>query len=397
MKCSFLPGHPETALFRLSGRGVRPGRHGPEERGRRSVNWISSELEKRVLAEPEELAARKELLESRGLSVPGGEDLILGFFGEDRLVATGSLVGNILEGIAVEKAAEGEGAASMVVTALIKRAVEKGQRRVFIYSRPEEAKRFELLGFTLLATASVPESGLGASLLEWGMDGIAAFRRMLAGVSSGRPDNAGAVVMNCNPFTLGHRHLVEFAASRRPWLYVIVVEEDRSLFPFHVRLRLVRDGTSDLSNVTVIPGGPYVISSATFPTYFTRIQGAEKDERITELHAVLDLELFRNHIAPPLKVSERFVGTEPYCRVTSAYNRMMKTVFSAGNGGLEVWEMPRFELGGVPVSASAVRDCIRQGRLAEAEPFVPESTWTWLNSPEAAPVLQRIRFCHSRH
>jgi [citrate (pro-3S)-lyase] ligase len=360
--------------------------------------------DERTLSEPGELAARRLLLESRGLSIPGGEDLVLGFFEGERLAATGSLVGDIVQGVAVERESEGEGGAASVVTALIKAAMERGMRHLFLYSKLDEATRFEALGFSLLAKAGLSPreegaAGPGAALLEWGEPDMAAWLKILGREAEGRPGGAGAVVVNCNPFTLGHRYLIERAAAAVPWLYVLVVEEDRSLFPFAARIELVRQGTRDIANLSVIPGGPYVISAATFPSYFLRPEpGAVA--AATELHAALDLALFRSYIAPRLRVAERFVGTEPFCPTTLAYNRLMKEILPGQpteHTGLAVHELPRLEREGIPVSASRVRDLIRKGSMGEVEALVPPTTWEWLLSPEAAPVLARIRASDSRH
>lgn len=361
--------------------------------------------ELRELSAPAELAERRALLESRGLSEPGHEDLVLGFYEGDRLVATGSLVGDIVEGLAVALPAEGEGAGAALVTALIKAGVERGLRRLFIYTKPEEAFRFEAMGFRLLASVRLAEAGeglgepgRGAALLEWGPEGIDAWKASLAAAVRGKPEGAGAAVMNCNPFTLGHRYLVEKAAAAVPWLYVLVVEEERSLFPFKTRFELVRRGTSDIPNLSVIPAGPYVISAATFPTYFSRPEPGKAEELAARLHAAVDLEIFRLHVGPALKARHRFVGTEPYCPATASYNSLMKTFLPVGEGGgLEVHEIPRLEIGGEAVSASRVRELIRQGLLEEARPLLPESTWSWLVSAEAAPILERIRRSDSRH
>jgi [citrate (pro-3S)-lyase] ligase len=356
-------------------------------------------IEERLLVSAREMKDRAALLESRGLSAPGNEDVILGFFDGERLVATGSLVGNILQGIAVDREMEGEGMAATVTSALLRKAMDRGLEQLFLYSKPDEAKRFEALGFSSLATVTVERSGLGASLLEWGGRGIGKWRDETAKKTADCPEGAGAVVVNCNPFTMGHRSLIEYASARTPWLHVLVVEEDRSLFPFEIRFRLVQEGASDLPNVTVLPGGPYVISSATFPTYFTRIK-AEEGERITELYAALDLELFGRYVAPALRVRDRFVGTEPYCPVTSIYNRMMRERLMRGGDGwipVKVHEMPRFELDGHPVSASRVRALIREGSLDDVRPLVPESTWKWLVSGDAVPVIEKIRSSESRH
>ncbi|GAB1400898.1 [citrate (pro-3S)-lyase] ligase [Aminivibrio sp.] len=357
-------------------------------------------LEERLIATKYEKEERRRLLLSRGLAEPGGEELILGFYLNDRLVATGSLVGNILQGIAVEGELEGEGLASTVTGALLKKGMERGLIHFFLYSKPEEARLFEGLGFSFLASAKGRSSGLAASLLEWGRPDIASWRAFLKKESEGKPDGAGCVVVNCNPFTLGHSSLLEYASALVPWLYVLVVQEDKSLFPFEVRLRLVREGSAGLANVTVLPGGPYVISSATFPTYFTRLAAGGREEGITELHAALDLEMFRRHIAPPLRVTSRFVGTEPFCPVTSLYNETMKEILPAGKDGfppVAVREMPRYERKGTAVSASRVRELLHEGRLEDVEELVPETTWNWLTSPEARPILEKIRKAESRH
>ncbi|MDK2958496.1 MAG: [citrate (pro-3S)-lyase] ligase [Synergistaceae bacterium] len=371
-------------LLRLSGKGVK----------------ALFGLEERMLETKRDLEERAALLASRDLAVPEGEDLVLGLFQGDRLVAAGALVGNILQGIAVAREMEGEGAAAAVTSALLKKAVERGMRKVFLYSKPQEARIFQELGFSLLATAAVEESGLGAALLEWGAEGIEGWKARTAKIAEGKPARAGAAVVNCNPFTLGHRRLLEYAAGVSPWLYVLVVQEDRSLFPFDVRLRLVREGTADLENVTVLPGGPYVISSATFPAYFTRVPAGGDPRKITELYAALDLEMFRRHVAPTLGIAIRYVGTEPYCPVTSVYNDRMKRILPVGGEDcppVEVREIPRFERDGRPVSASLVRELIREGRLGEATALVPKTTAEWLKSEEAAPVLEKIRTSGSRH
>ncbi len=357
-------------------------------------------LEERLLSTDYEKEERKRLLFSRGLAEPGGENLILGFFLDERLAATGSLVGNILQGIAVDSELEGEGLASTVTSALLKKGIERGLNHFFLYSKPAEARLFEGLGFSFLASAKAASSGLSASLLEWGKPDIASWKAFLAKEAEGRPREAGCAVVNCNPFTLGHRALIEYASGRVPRLYVLVVQEDKSLFPFEVRLSLVREGTADLPNVTVLPGGPYVISAATFPTYFTRLAAGGTEERITELHAVLDLEMFRRHIAPPLRITSRFVGTEPFCPVTSLYNETMKEIFPVNKDGfpaIAVREMPRYEMEGAPVSASRVRALLHEGRLGDVRELVPETTWKWLASPEAHRILEKIRRTESRH
>lgn len=359
-------------------------------------------LEERILRTESEFAQREALLNSRGLALPEDEEFVIGLYAGDRLVATGALVRNILQGIAVAADYEGEGAAAAIVSSLLKRAVAQGITQIFLYTTSDEAVRFESLGFSLIA--AVPH---GAALLEWGHQGIDMYLASLRELAAAKPDNAGAVVVNCNPFTRGHRALIEYAASHTPWLYVLVVEEDRSLFPFNVRFRLIKEGTADLQNVSIVKGGPYIISSATFPTYFIRPENEELHQKAIRMHASLDVTVFRKHIAPALRVTTRFVGTEPYCPTTSVYNETMKAIlparatdafdFGPCSPPVELQEIPRFEIDGRAVSASRVRDLIREGRIPEVEKLVPPTTWNWLASAEALPVIKKIQSSSSRH
>jgi [citrate (pro-3S)-lyase] ligase len=182
---------------------------------------------------------------------------------------------------------------------------------------------------------------------------------------------------------LGHRYLVERAAAASERLYVLVVREDRSEFPFEVRFRLVEEGVSDLENVTVLSGGDYCVSAATFPSYFTG------EEEFASVHAELDLTIFATRIAPALSIKKRFVGTEPFSPVTNVYNETMKRLLP--RYGIAVEETPRLEIGGEPVSASRVRALLGQGRMEDAATLIPPSTRRWLLSPESAPVLERLR------
>jgi [citrate (pro-3S)-lyase] ligase len=357
----------------------------------------------RILLSPSDLAQRAELLASRGLSVPGGgafkSDVILGLFedlpGGERLVATGSLIGHTIQGAAVRKELEGRGLTAELTTLLLRHAAGAGIWHLFLFTKPREAPRFAGLGFRPLAATD------SAALLEWGRPGIEEFIMGLmeardhaarrAGLSAGglgaTPPVTGpgpaALVVNCNPFTLGHRYLIERAAAASERLYVLVVREERSEFPFEVRFRLVKEGVSDLENVVVLSGGEYCVSAATFPSYFTR------EEEFASVHAALDLSIFASRIAPALSVKKRFVGTEPFSPVTNIYNETMKDLLP--RYGIEVEELRRLEIGGEPVSASRVRALLREGRMEEAKAIVPPCTRRWLASPEAVPVLERLR------
>ena len=182
----------------------------------------------------------------------------------------------------------------------------------------------------------------------------------------------GAIVMNCNPFTLGHRYLIEYASKRVDKLYIFAVEEDKSYFPFRDRIELIRQGTADLPNVTVLPSGKFIISSLTFTDYFGK---AEKQDK--QIDASADVEIFGRYIAPSLGINVRFVGEEPLDRVTKQYNEQMQQILP--RYGVAVEEVPRKSQGGEVISASRVRKLLQQGLLKEIKPLVPATTYEYLS------------------
>jgi len=197
---------------------------------------------------------------------------------------------------------------------------------------------------------------------------------ILASHPLGTARKCGAIVMNCNPFTKGHRHLIEFASKQVDRLYVFVVEEDKSFFRFEDRFRMVKDGTRDLANVIVVPSGNFIISSLTFPEYFMKDYVKEKN-----FDASSDVRTFCEHIAPPLGITVRFAGQEPFDPVTERYNQSMRDLLP--EYGMAFCEIPRFELDGHKVvSATEVRRLLRENRRNELRTFVPDSTMTLLDA-----------------
>ena len=210
------------------------------------------------------------------------------------------------------------------------------------------------------------------------------FDRCLKGLAKTRqPGACAAVVMNANPFTMGHRHLIEQAARENDWVHLFLLSEEAGPIPFAVRRRLVREGTEDLPNVILHDSGPYIISSATFPSYFLR----DEDAAILA-HARLDLAVF-GKIAAALGIESRYVGEEKSSHVTALYNETMAQELPAL--GIRFREIPRLALRGETVSASSVRQAIHDGDLASAAFMLPESSLRYFESAEAAPVIAAIR------
>jgi [citrate (pro-3S)-lyase] ligase len=199
------------------------------------------------------------------------------------------------------------------------------------------------------------------------------YKRELNEIREQTQGKIGAIVMNCNPFTLGHRHLIEYAAQQVEHLYVFVVEEDRSIFPFKDRLGLVKAGTADLANVTILPSGKFIISTLTFSEYFNKSKLQDKT-----IDPSQDVELFAKEIAPALCITLRFVGEEPLDTVTQQYNDTMRHILP--RYGIEFIEIPRKTTDKEPISASRVRELLKRGDLEAIAKLVPSSTLEYLKT-----------------
>lgn len=323
---------------------------------------------------------REELerfLRQNSLRLENDIEYSFALYDRERMVATGSFSGNVLKCIAVDSQYEGMGLAVKVLSRLVIEEFVRGRTHLFIYTKPENTGIFKELGFYEISR--VP---FKVVLMENTPDGISGFAMQLRKHKNpGRV--VGSIVINANPFTKGHKYLVEKASAECDWLHIFIVWEDRSVFPSEVRYSLVKEGTKHLKNVTVHKGKDYIISNATFPTYFLK-----KPDEAVKVQSMLDIQIFREHIAPALGINRRYVGEEPYCPVTVIYNQSMKEMLPSC--GIEVFEVPRKRLGSHAISASRVRDLLREGELNLVKEMVPDTTFAFLNSGDALSILVKV-------
>lgn len=183
----------------------------------------------------------------------------------------------------------------------------------------------------------------------------------------------GSIVMNCNPFTFGHKYLIDTASKEVDYLYIFVVEEDKSIFPFKDRFKLVTEGTKHLKNVKVLPSGKFIISTITFPDYFSK-----SSLKTIQYDASLDVNIFAEKIAPALNIKVRFAGTEPACNVTNEYNNLMKKILPQHN--IEFKVIKRKNYNNKPISATNVRKLIDDKNIDELKNLVPESTLKYIEN-----------------
>lgn len=305
----------------------------------------------------------EELLRKSHLEPDAQREATVLIYENDRLIATGARQGNLLKCIAVDPAYQGEGLTATLLTHLQQDALAAGYRHLFLYTKPQNERLFASLFFYPVAKTEK------VLLMENRPDGISSF--LQSHTPTPVEGTVGAVVMNCNPFTLGHRYLVETAAKDCDLLYVFVLSEDKSEFSAKDRFAMVQAGTADLKNVRVLPTGPYLISSASFPTYFLKGQ-----ENVEGVQCELDVVLFAKYYAPHFSITRRYVGTEPNCKVTAAYNEAMKALLPTY--GITLREIPRLSRDNIPVSATNVRNAIKTGDETALRSLVPQSTFTYL-------------------
>ncbi len=325
---------------------------------------------------------------------------------DGEMIAGGGLKDDVIKCVAVDDAHKGEAIANTLVSHLISHANQEGYGCIKLFTKPKNRQLFESLSFRLLAEA--PE----AILMETGIGGISNTVEALKKIKEEsekykeynkecKEDNkeckentsylntstpqhlnttmqpTGCIVMNCNPFTLGHRYLIEQAAKQVERLYVMVVREDCSLFAYTERKAMVEQGVADIENVNVIDGSDYAISRATFPTYFLKRLDDAADTQM-----LLDLDLFRRHIAPALGATVRFVGTEPTDQLTRRYNQLMHEALK------DVREINRLEKDGNAVSASRVRKAMEEGDMNTIRQLVPPTTLPYIIAHLAIQALQ---------
>ena len=322
-----------------------------------------------------------KLLEAEGLKRDPNLDYTCAVYDEEGdIVATGSCFANSLRCLAVSQQHQGEGLMNIVVTHLIDEQFARGNPHIFLYTKCDTAKFFESLSFHEITR--IPNQIV---FMENKRSGFADYLQNLTACSPTTQPNQriAAIVMNANPFTLGHQFLVEQASLENDWVHLFIVSEDQSLVPFSVRKMLVQQGVSHLANVICHDSGDYIISSATFPSYFQ-----ENENAVIESNALLDLEIF-SQIAKTLGVQRRYVGEEPFSRVTHLYNQIMQQKLP--EHGIECVVIPRQSSVNQIISASKVRQCIKTGDFAQVQKMVPASTYDYFMSDAAQSVISRIQ------
>lgn len=297
----------------------------------------------------------------------------------DEIIATCSKKENILKCFAINENHQGLGISNNLISKVTEKLFLEGRYHSFIFTKPKNQFLFEGLGYKNIFTTDK------VSLLESGNKNInSSLDKLIKEFNIDNKKEYASLVMNCNPFTLGHRYIVEKAAKENENVIIFIVEEDKSVFPFNIRYKLVKEGTKDLKNVIVIPAGEYIISSATFPSYFLK----QSDDILKE-YTKLDCNIFGKYFASKFNIKRRYVGTEPNCKVTDTYNQSMIEILP--KYGIDVKIINRKEIPSEVISASRVRELLKEGNLDGVKNLLPKSSFEFLFSEEGEKVIEKLK------
>jgi [citrate (pro-3S)-lyase] ligase len=320
----------------------------------------------------------KELLRASGLDAEADIQVFVVARNRHRIVACAGLAEDVVKCVTIAAEHRGSSLALKLMNEIHYMAMKRGQSHLFLYTKPGKVTLFEGCGFHKLV--EVPGNACLMENTPVGIkdycDSLKAFRQP--------GQRSGCVVLNANPFTLGHLHLVRQALRECDWLHVFVVAEDASAISYADRLDLVRAGLDGIERLTVHGGSRYLISKATFPSYFI------KDACVVEAcSTAIDLLMFRRYIAPALGITHRFIGNEPFCRLTRKYNEdMFEWLENISEEGkpVHVVEIPRLEVAGRAVSAGEVRRLLAKGDFVTMASLVPSTTLACLRAKYAFRV-----------
>ncbi|MDO9628925.1 MAG: adenylyltransferase/cytidyltransferase family protein [Acholeplasmataceae bacterium] len=318
-----------------------------------------------------ELSDVQNLLIQNDLSFDDNVTQTIGIYDGETMVATGSLYSNVIKMIAVDTSHQGENLTAMILTHLIRILNEKGIQKYFLFTTQKSKAFFLNYNFSL-----VYENDF-VVMLENKFDTIIErLTRLRASITYNRGTIA-SIVMNCNPVTLGHLYLIEKCASQNDNVIIFLVEENKSVFPYEIRLELLKKSTAHLKNVHILPSTPYIISTATFPTYFLK----EMSER-SVVYMNLDISIFNKYFIPIFSIDFRYVGSEPLDPTTNAYNETMKKILKEK---LVVIERLRDKQN--VVSASLIRKLAVEKKYDMIKMYTPTPTYKFLKSKKGKALF----------
>ena len=316
-----------------------------------------------------ELEDVKHLLLTLGLDHEIVSETIM-IYDEDKLIGTGSIDQNIIKMIGVLPDYQGLNVTSLIMTELTSRLYQKGIYKHFLYTQPKSKALFSNFDLNLIVETQ------DIVMFENKLNSITEYLIHLKAQIPAKKKTRATLVMNCNPMTNGHLFLIEQASKENDDVILFLVEENRSVFSFDDRYMIVKDSIKHLNNVFLIPSGPYIISAATFPTYFLK---SLSDASM--IYMEIDVMIFKNYFMPILEIDTRYVGDEPKDPMTAMYNEMMKKIIK---DNLKILKRITYE--NIIISASYVRMLAIEKRFDEIKKIVPTPTYEFLISKKGQAI-----------
>ena len=318
----------------------------------------------------------EEFLSGAGLSLDPGLDYLAGIYDADeRLIGCGGLEGHTIKCLALSEETRGENLGATLVSHLYGIARERGAICVTLFTKPENLATFRSLGFHYIGQAPL------AIMMQSSSKPLEDYKAYLRTLPRGSRN--GVIVMNANPMTEGHLHLIRKGAEECDCLTVIpVADNPATQYPYATRREIMMRACADMSNVTIAEGSEYAVSASTFPSYFLK-----RKSDASPTHIALDLDIFARHIAPSLDATVRFVGSEPTDPLTAAYNKEMHNLLPAS--GIEVIEIERITKDDFPISASRLRKLTEEGALEAALELAVPAARPWILARQAACALRK--------
>jgi len=323
-----------------------------------------------------------QLLNQEGIKRDRNLDYTCAAYDSDyNIIGTGSCFGNTLRCLAVSNKHRGKGLSTKILSHLIQYQFERGNFHLFLYTKYTVYPLLKTLGFYEIVTIK--------DQIVFMENKKTGFSDYLNALSKTKPNDCNnykkiaSIVIYANPFTLGHLYLIEKASKENDLLHLFIISEDKSIVPFDIRKKLVKEGTKHLNNIIYHDTGYYIISSATFPSYF---QNDEKD--VIESHANIDLEIFLK-IAKVLDINSRYVGEESNSLVNGIYNQNMKKKLNENGIKFEIIE--RKKNNERIISSEEVRKAIKEGRIDDMKNMVPECTYKFFTSDEGKNIVEKIK------
>jgi len=333
------------------------------------------------LYEDEEKEKVSKFLASNGLLYEEDVDFTMVYLLDDEVVATGSLSHNIIKCVAVSPKFRGSGLLVKIMTKLVTMLYKKGYTHHFIFTKPRYVRSFNSYGFHEVIRAepyvALLEHGIQENIYRY-------VKKLKEHLVPGK--NIGAMIVDCNPVTYDHMYAITLASSFCDWLHLFLVSEPKYFFPLEVRLDLLKKSIAGLKNITIHPGGEYLVSHLTFPKYFL---GKEK---AMKAHALLSSTLFGKHIVPALNINHRYIRREPNSEIDGVYNNAVKAILP--EYGVEVQEIDNLVIDNHFMSAELLRKLVYQERWDDIAKIVTPETYDFLRSrtDDAELILARMRF-----